>query len=90
MFVLDFGGVFGGVGWYGLGVFEILFVFLFVDLFDNLGMLVVVMKCVGLIEVDGWILWLNWILFIDVIVMMVGVLVGMSIVMSYVESVVGV
>src|SRR5205085_8468561 len=39
-FHLDLAGVLGLSGSHGLGLFEILFVFLFVDLFDNIGTLV--------------------------------------------------
>ncbi len=48
-FKLDLGGVFGADGRHGLGVIEILFVFLFVDLFDNIGTLVAVTKRAGLV-----------------------------------------
>jgi AGZA family xanthine/uracil permease-like MFS transporter len=41
-FKLDLPGVFGLSGKHGLGLLEILFVFLFVDLFDNIGTLVAV------------------------------------------------
>jgi AGZA family xanthine/uracil permease-like MFS transporter len=89
-FALDFAGVFGGAGRHGLGVLEILFVFLFVDLFDNLGTLVAVTKRAGLVAPDGRIPRLRRMLFVDSIATMVGALAGTSTVTSYVESAAGV
>ncbi|UZK66457.1 NCS2 family permease [Sphingomonas sp. M1-B02] len=89
-FQLDFAGVFGLSGSHGLGLFEILFVFLFVDLFDNIGTLVGVAKRAGLIGPDGRIPKLNRILFTDSIATMLGALAGTSTVTSYVESAAGV
>jgi len=89
-FKLDLTGVFGLSGSHGLGVFEILFVFLFVDLFDNIGTLVAVTKRAGLIEADGTIPRLNRILFTDAAATVVGSLAGTSTVTSYVESAAGV
>jgi len=74
----------------GLGVLEIIFVFLFVDLFDNVGTLVGVSKKAGLIGDDGAIPRLNRIFFADSIATMVGSLLGTSTVTSYVESAAGV
>jgi AGZA family xanthine/uracil permease-like MFS transporter len=87
---LDLAGVFGLSGSKGLGLFEILFVFLFVDMFDNIGTLVAVTKRAGLIEPDGKIKNLNRILFADAIATMVGAVAGTSTVTSYVESASGV
>jgi AGZA family xanthine/uracil permease-like MFS transporter len=53
------GGRLGFGGKAGLGIFEILFVFLFVDLFDNLGTLMAVTRRAGLIEPAGDIPGLN-------------------------------
>jgi len=89
-FALDLSGVFGGAGKHGLGVVEILFVFLFVDLFDNLGTLVAVTKRAGLIAPDGTIPKLNRMLITDSIATMIGALAGTSTVTSYVESAAGV
>jgi len=89
-FKLDLAGVFGLSGSHGLGVFEILFVFLFVDLFDNIGTLVAVTKRAGLIEADGTIPRLNRILFTDAAATVFGSLAGTSTVTSYVESAAGV
>jgi AGZA family xanthine/uracil permease-like MFS transporter len=87
---LDLAGVFGMSGRHGLGVFEILFVFLFVDMFDNIGTLVAVTKRAGLIGPDGQIKNLNRILIADSISTMVGAVAGTSTVTSYVESAAGV
>nr|WP_206376977.1 NCS2 family permease [Sphingomonas sp. G-3-2-10] len=85
---LDFAGVF--TGGHGIGIFEILFVFLFVDLFDNIGTLMGVTRRAGLIRPDGSIPRLNRILFTDSIATMFGALAGTSTVVSYVESASGV
>ncbi|MDF7777653.1 NCS2 family permease [Sphingomonas sp. AOB5] len=87
-FQLDFAGVFSGK--YGIGLLEILFVFLFVDLFDNIGTLMGVSRRAGLIRPDGSIPRLNRILFTDSIATMFGALAGTSTVVSYVESASGV
>ena len=89
-FRLDVGGVFGLGGSHGLGLLEILFVFLFVDLFDNIGTLVAVTKRAGLIEPNGRIPRLNRILFTDAVATVVGSVAGTSTVTSYVESAAGV
>ena len=89
-FRLDLGGVFGAGGKHGLGLVEILFVFLFVDLFDNIGTLVAVTKRAGLAGPDGRIPRLNRILFTDAIATIVGAFAGTSTVTSYVESAAGV
>lgn len=89
-FQLDLAGVLGLGGTHGLGLFEILFVFLFVDLFDNIGTLVGVTRRAGLIGPDGKIPRLNRILFTDSIATMLGALAGTSTVTSYVESAAGV
>ncbi|MBV9930455.1 MAG: NCS2 family permease [Alphaproteobacteria bacterium] len=89
-FHLDLAGVFGLSGGRGLGLFEILFVFLFVDLFDNIGTLVGVTRRAGLIAGDGRIPKLNRILLTDSIATIFGSLAGTSTVTSYVESAAGV
>lgn len=90
LFQLDLGGVFGLSGSHGLGLLEVLFVFLFVDLFDNVGTLVAVTKRAGLIGPDGRIPRLNRILITDATATMVGSMAGTSTVTSYVESAAGV
>ena len=77
----------GGVG---LSLIEIVFVFLFVDVFDNVGTLVAVTKRAGLTAPDGSIPRLNRILLVDSAAMMVGAVAGTSPVTSYVESAAGV
>lgn len=72
------------------GLLDIIFVFFFVDLFDNLGTLVAVTKRAGLIAADHTILRLNRILFADATATVVGSLAGTSTVTSYVESTAGV
>jgi AGZA family xanthine/uracil permease-like MFS transporter len=89
-FHLDLAGVFGLSGSHGLGLFEILFVFLFVDLFDNIGTLVGVTRRAGLVDADGRVPKLNRILLTDSIATIFGSLVGTSTVTSYVESAAGV
>jgi adenine/guanine/hypoxanthine permease len=77
----------GGVG---LSLVEIVFVFLFVDMFDNVGTLVAVTKRAGLVAPDGSVPRLNRILLADSISMLVGALAGTSPVTSYIESASGV
>jgi AGZA family xanthine/uracil permease-like MFS transporter len=72
------------------GLLEIIFVFFFVDLFDNLGTLVAVTKRAGLIAPDHSIPRLNRILFADATATVFGSLTGTSTVTSYVESTAGV
>jgi adenine/guanine/hypoxanthine permease len=73
-----------------IGLLEIIFVFFFVDLFDNLGTLVAVAKKAGFIGPDHHIPRLNQILFADAAATIVGSLAGTSTVTSYVESSAGV
>jgi AGZA family xanthine/uracil permease-like MFS transporter len=87
-FKLDIPGVFAPSA--TLGLLEIVFVFLFVDLFDNIGTLVGVAKRAGLVRPDGSIEKLNRILFVDATATIVGSMAGTSTVTSYVESAAGV
>ncbi|MBD8617303.1 NCS2 family permease [Sphingomonas sp. CFBP 13728] len=89
-FALDLPGVFGLSRKHGLGLLEILFVFLFVDLFDNIGTLVAVTKRAGLMDAAGRIPGLNRILMADAAATIVGSMAGTSTVTSYVESAAGV
>src|SRR5882672_8346205 len=73
-----------------IGAFEIVFVFLFVDLFDNIGTLVAVTQRAGLISKDHTIPRLNRIFFADATATIVGSLAGTSTVTSYIESSAGV
>ena len=77
----------GGVG---LSLIEIVFVFLFVDMFDNVGTLVAVTKRAGLVAADGTVPRMSRILIADSISMLVGALAGTSPVTSYIESASGV
>lgn len=72
------------------GLLEIIFVFFFVDLFDNLGTLVAVTKRAGLIAADHSIPRLNRILLADATATIFGSMTGTSTVTSYVESTAGV
>lgn len=74
----------------GLHALEIIFVFLFVDLFDNIGTLVAVTERAGLIRPDGTIPKLNRIFFADATSTAAGSLLGTSTVTSYIESAAGV
>ena len=72
-----------------LGLLEILFAFLFVDLFDNVGTLVGVCEQGGFVK-DGKIPRAGRILVADGVGTVVGALTGTSTVTSYIESVAGV
>jgi AGZA family xanthine/uracil permease-like MFS transporter len=89
-FKLDLPAALNLKGGLGLSLLEIVFVFLFVDLFDNVGTLVAVTKKAGLVDEDGAIPRLNRILLADSIATMVGALAGTSTVTSYIESASGV
>lgn len=89
-FKLDVPGAFHLKGGMALAMLEIVFVFLFVDLFDNVGTLVAVTKKAGLQAPDGSIPRLNRILLADSAATMVGAVAGTSTVVSYIESASGV
>ena len=89
-FKLDIPAALNLKGNIGLSVLEIVFVFLFVDLFDNVGTLVAVTRRAGLTAPDGSIPRLNRILLADSTSMFAGALAGTSPVTSYVESAAGV
>jgi AGZA family xanthine/uracil permease-like MFS transporter len=80
----------GHGGGLGFALLEIVFVFLFVDLFDNVGTLVAVTQRAGLVDASGTIPRLNRILLADSFATMAGALFGTSTVTSYVESAAGV
>ncbi len=73
-----------------LGALEIIFVFLFVDLFDNVGTLVAVGKKAGLFDKAHQIPRVNRILVSDATATVVGAVSGTSTVVSYIESAAGV
>ena len=89
-FKLNIAGALNLKGGIFLTLMEIVFVFLFVDLFDNVGTLVAVTKKAGLVDADGNIPRLNRILLADSIATMVGALAGTSTTTSYIESTAGV
>jgi adenine/guanine/hypoxanthine permease len=89
-FKLDIPAALNLKGGIGLSLLEIVFVFLFVDMFDNVGTLVAVTKRAGLVAEDGSIPRLNRILLADSASMLVGALAGTSPVTSYIESAAGV
>ena len=73
-----------------IGLLEIVFVFLFIDLFDNIGTLVAVGKKANLFTQAHEIPRINRILFSDSIATVIGSLTGTSTVVSYIESAAGV
>ncbi len=89
-FKLDVGAALNLKGGIGLSLLEIVFVFLFVDLFDNVGTLMAVTKRAGLVDPDGTIPRMNRILLADSVSMLVGAVAGTSPVTSYIESAAGV
>jgi AGZA family xanthine/uracil permease-like MFS transporter len=73
-----------------LGIGEIIFVFLFIDLFDNVGTLVAVGKKANLFDENHRIPRVNRILLSDALATIAGALGGTSTVVSYIESAAGV
>ena len=73
-----------------IGIATIVFVFLFVDLFDNTGTLVGVAYRAGLLDAEGHIPRLQQVLLVDSTASIVGSLLGTSTVTSYIESAAGV
>lgn len=73
-----------------LGLTEIVFVFLFIDLFDNIGTLVAVGKKANLFDETHRIPRVNRILISDALATVFGSLAGTSTVVSYIESAAGV
>lgn len=89
-FRLDIPAALNLKGGIGVSLVEIVFVFLFVDLFDNVGTLMAVTKRAGLVTADGTVPRMNRILLADSISMLAGALAGTSPVTSYIESTAGV
>ncbi len=77
-------------GAWSLGFLEIVFVFLFVDMFDNIGTLVGVGKKAGLFDNANHIPRIRRILLADAMATIAGSLAGTSTVVSYIESAAGV
>jgi adenine/guanine/hypoxanthine permease len=73
-----------------IGFLEIVFVFLFIDLFDNIGTLVAVGKKANLFDKSNRIPRVNSILLSDATATIAGSLAGTSTVVSYIESAAGV
>ena len=73
-----------------IGLAEIVFVFLFVDLFDNVGTLLAVGHKAGLFRKAEEVPRLNRILYCDAIATLTGAVAGTSTVVSYIESSAGV
>ena len=74
----------------GFGLIEIVFVFLFVDMFDNIGTLVAVSRKAQLLDDKSRIPRVNRILLCDATATIAGSLAGTTTVVSYVESAAGV
>jgi AGZA family xanthine/uracil permease-like MFS transporter len=75
----------------GLALLEIVFVFLFVDVFDNVGTLSAVLRRTGVADAEGGAPpRLNRILLADSVATMAGAAAGVSTVTSYIESAAGV
>lgn len=89
-FRLDLVAPFNLGGRLGAALLEIVFVFLFVDLFDNVGTLAAVTRRAGLTAPDGTIPRVNRILLADSGAAMIGALAGTSTTTSYIESAAGV
>jgi adenine/guanine/hypoxanthine permease len=73
-----------------VGVAAIIFVFLFVDLFDNTGTLIAVAHRAGLLGADGRLPRIGRVFIADSLAAMGGALLGTSTVTSYIESAAGV
>jgi adenine/guanine/hypoxanthine permease len=73
-----------------LGLFDVIFVFLFVDLFDTIGSLMGLGRQAGFLTPDGKMPRVNRALFSDAIATMAGALFGTSTVVTYIESATGV
>jgi AGZA family xanthine/uracil permease-like MFS transporter len=87
---LDVPAALGLGGKFGVGLVEIVFVFLFMDVFDNVGTLVGVAKKAGMVAEDGSIPRLNRVLAVDAGAAAIGALAGTSTTTSYIESASGV
>ena len=73
-----------------LGLLDVVFVFLFVDMFDTIGSLVGLGRHAGFLDADGRLPRLTRALFADAIASMAGALLGTSTVVTYIESATGV
>jgi AGZA family xanthine/uracil permease-like MFS transporter len=73
-----------------LGLFDVVFVFLFVDLFDTIGSLMGLGRQAGYLTDDGKMPRVNRALFADAVATITGSLFGTSTVVTYIESATGV
>jgi AGZA family xanthine/uracil permease-like MFS transporter len=73
-----------------LGLFDVIFVFLFVDMFDTIGSLMGLGRQAGMLTSEGKLPKINRALFSDAAATTVGALLGTSTVTPYVESATGV
>jgi AGZA family xanthine/uracil permease-like MFS transporter len=73
-----------------LGLFDVVFVFLFVDLFDTIGSLMGLGQQAGYLTPEGRLPRVNRALFADAAATIVGALLGTSTVVTYIESATGV
>jgi len=73
-----------------LGLFDVVFVFLFVDLFDTIGSLMGLGRQAGYLTADGKMPRVNRALFADAVATIAGSLFGTSTVVTYIESATGV
>ncbi|MCI0524482.1 MAG: NCS2 family permease, partial [Acidobacteria bacterium] len=73
-----------------LGVFDVIFVFLFVDLFDTIGSLMGLGRQAGYLTPQGTMPRINRALFADAIATIAGSIFGTSTVVTYIESATGV
>ncbi|MGE0887227.1 MAG: NCS2 family permease [Blastocatellales bacterium] len=73
-----------------LGLFDVVFVFLFVDLFDSIGSLMGLGRQAGYLSADGKMPRVNRALFSDAIATIAGSIFGTSTVVTYIESATGV
>ena len=73
-----------------LGLFDVIFVFLFVDLFDTIGSLMGLGQQAGFLNSEGRMPRVNRALFSDAVATTVGSLFGTSTVVTYIESATGV
>jgi AGZA family xanthine/uracil permease-like MFS transporter len=74
----------------GIGLLQVVFVFFFVDLFDNVGTLVGLAHQAGMLDENGELPRVQRVLFADSVASIAGSLLGTSTVTSYIESATGI
>lgn len=70
--------------------FVVILIFIFIDMFDSIGIFVGFVDKVGMFDEKGDILNMDRVLMFDVVVIVVGSIFGIFIVIIYIESVVGI